>query len=141
MRGCRHADSAANHLSQYPTVSRHRGGRPQDHAHEDADVAIRDAFNAAGRSLEDHVRRARDEVKTHEPPLHGKIARLFPDGFGFIALSDGEEVYFHQNSVYKGSFSQLAVGQDVRVAVDEEESDKGPQASSVTPIGRHHIVE
>ena len=29
---------------------------PQDHAHEDVQVAIRDALNAAVRRLEDHVR-------------------------------------------------------------------------------------
>ncbi|MEN6543815.1 HPF/RaiA family ribosome-associated protein [Parvibaculum sp.] len=33
---------------------------PKDHAHEDIYVAIRDAFDAAARRLEDHVRRVRD---------------------------------------------------------------------------------
>jgi ribosomal subunit interface protein len=42
---------------------------PADHhAHEDVYVAIRDAFKAAQRRLEDHVRRQRGDVKTHEPP-------------------------------------------------------------------------
>lgn len=41
---------------------------PRDKAHEDVYVAIRDAFNAAMRRLEDHARRARAEVKTHKPP-------------------------------------------------------------------------
>jgi ribosomal subunit interface protein len=36
-------------------------------AHEDAYVAIRDAFNAATRQLEDYVRIQRGEVKTHAP--------------------------------------------------------------------------
>jgi ribosomal subunit interface protein len=34
-------------------------------AHEDIYVAIRDAFNAATRQLEDHIRIQRGEVKTH----------------------------------------------------------------------------
>jgi ribosome-associated translation inhibitor RaiA len=38
---------------------------PENHAHEDVYVALRDAFNAAGRLLEDHVRRMRGDVKTH----------------------------------------------------------------------------
>lgn len=38
---------------------------PQDHAHEDVYVAIRDAFAAATRQLEDHVRMRRGEVKHH----------------------------------------------------------------------------
>ena len=113
---------------------------PKDHSHEDVYVAIRDAFIAAGRRLEDHMRHLRGEEKTHEVPLHGKIARLFPDGFGFVELPDGQEVYFHRNSVRKGSFSKLAAGQEVRLSIDEEESDKGPQATSVTPIGKHRDV-
>lgn len=38
---------------------------PIDQAHEDVYVAIRDAFNAAVRQLEDHARRMRGDVKTH----------------------------------------------------------------------------
>lgn len=38
---------------------------PQNHAHEDIYVAIRDAFDAAVRQLEDHVRRLRGDVKSH----------------------------------------------------------------------------
>jgi ribosomal subunit interface protein len=43
-------------------VSRDPG---EDHAHEDVHVAIRDAFDAARRQLEDHARRRRGAVKTH----------------------------------------------------------------------------
>ncbi len=39
--------------------------KPLDHAHEDVYVAVRDAFNAAVRRLEDHTRRMRGDVKTH----------------------------------------------------------------------------
>jgi hypothetical protein len=35
-------------------------------AHEDVYVAIRDAFNAAGRKLQDYVRRRSGVVKAHE---------------------------------------------------------------------------
>lgn len=116
--------------------------RPKDHAHEDVHVAIRDAFDAAARRLEDHVRRGRGKVKTHEAPLHGTILRLFPgDGYGFIALPDGQEIYFHENSVVGGKFGMLVEGGEVRLAVAENESEHGPQASTVMPIGKHHIVE
>jgi ribosomal subunit interface protein len=40
-------------------------GRGADPAHEDIYVAIRSAFDAARRSLEDFVRRQRGEVKHH----------------------------------------------------------------------------
>lgn len=39
-----------------------------DGAHEDVHVAVRDAFAAARRRLEDHVRQLRGDVKTHEEP-------------------------------------------------------------------------
>jgi ribosomal subunit interface protein len=40
-----------------------------DHAHEDVYAAIRDAFDAAGRQLEDHVRLRRGDVKRHDAQL------------------------------------------------------------------------
>ena len=41
--------------------------RPSKHAaHEDVYVAIRDAFNAAGRKLQDHMRRQSGATKVHE---------------------------------------------------------------------------
>lgn len=47
-------------------VGRHNG---LNHAHEDVYVAIRDAFDALSRQLQDHVRRQRGEVKHHEATL------------------------------------------------------------------------
>jgi len=44
-------------------VSREHG---RDHAHEDVYVAVRDAFNAVVRQLEDYRRRQRGQVKQHE---------------------------------------------------------------------------
>lgn len=39
--------------------------KPLDHAHEDVYLAVRDAFKAAERQLEDHARRMRGDVKSH----------------------------------------------------------------------------
>lgn len=36
-----------------------------EHAHEDAHIAVRDAFDAARRRLEDYARRQRGDVKSH----------------------------------------------------------------------------
>lgn len=114
---------------------------PRDHAHEDPYVAVRDAFDAVARQLEDHVRRLDRRVKRHEPPqLHGRVARFVADeGYGFIETSDGQEVYFHRNSVVGGGFDRMRVGDEVRLAVAEGE--KGPQASTVHRIGKHHPVQ
>jgi len=75
-------------------------------------------------------------VKAHATPPHGRVIRLFPDqGYGFIAAPDGRELYFHRNSVLSGGFEKLEVGSEVSYA--EEEGEKGPQASTVKPVGRH----
>jgi ribosome-associated translation inhibitor RaiA len=50
-------------------VSREPGAH---HEHEDINVTIRDAFDAARRRLEDHARRSRGDVKSHAP--RGQIA-------------------------------------------------------------------
>jgi ribosomal subunit interface protein len=109
-------------------------------AHEDIYVAIRDAFGAAERQLEDHVRVKGGKVKAHEAPRHGNISKMFPD-YGFIEDSEGVEIYFHRNSVVDAEYEKLEVGDEVRIVVAESESDKGPQASTVKPIGKHHIVD
>jgi ribosomal subunit interface protein len=41
--------------------------KPLDQAHEDVYLAVRDAFKAAERQLEDHARRMRGDVKSHSP--------------------------------------------------------------------------
>jgi ribosomal subunit interface protein len=104
---------------------------PENQAHEDVYVAVRDAFNAATRRLQDHVRKATGHVKTHEVPVHGTVARLSrEDGYGFIETSEGDEIYFHRNSVVDGSFEDLDVGQEVRLVVAYGESEHGAQAST-----------
>lgn len=110
------------------------------HAHEDAHVAVRDAFNALRRRLEDHARSGQGSVKLHRVPEHGRITRLLPDrDGGFITTSLGDEVYFHRNSVVDGSYETLEVGDEVRLVAREGESAQGPQASAVTAIGKHHL--
>ena len=115
---------------------------PENQAHEDVYVAVRDAFNAATRRLQDHVRKATGHVKTHEVPVHGTVVRLSrEDGYGFIETSEGDEIYFHRNSVVDGSFADLDVGQEVRLVVAYDESEHGAQASTVRPVGKHHLIE
>jgi ribosomal subunit interface protein len=115
-------------------------GHDLHHSHADAYVAIRDAFDNARRKLEDYNRRRQQQVKSHEAPHHGRIAQLFMDeGYGKIATADGREIYFHKNSVLNESFGQLGVGTEVRF--DEEQGDRGPQASTVKIVGKHHIVD
>ncbi|USF89091.1 HPF/RaiA family ribosome-associated protein [Candidatus Endoriftia persephone] len=111
----------------------------QHHAHEDAYVTVRDAFNAARRQLQDFARKQRQKVKLHEVPPHGAISKLVADeGYGMIQADDGREIYFHRNSIVNGDYDVLEIGNEVRFT--EEAGDEGPQASRVHVIGKHHIV-
>jgi ribosomal subunit interface protein len=111
---------------------------PQDHAHEDPYVAVRDAFDAVARQLEDHVRRQDHRTSPNPPVLtHGRVARFVAgEDFGFIETEDGQEVYFHRNSVSGHAFDGMRVGDTVRLSITEGE--KGPQASVVHPTARNH---
>jgi cold shock CspA family protein len=106
---------------------------PADHAHEDAFVAVRDAFAAARRRLQDRRRIRTGQVKVHLDQPRGRVRELHPiDDFGLIEADDGREIYFHRNSVLNGGFERLRVGSSVRFA--EEQGEKGPQATTVHPL-------
>lgn len=102
---------------------------------ETLNTAVREAFQAAERQVEEFSRRRRGEVKTTITPPEGRVLRIFPDeGFGFLAGDDGLEVYFHRNAVLDPGFDSLTVGTPVRYALVQ--GFEGPQASTVTPLGR-----
>lgn len=97
-------------------------------------TAIQDAFDAARRQIQDYARRQRGDVKVREEPGHARVSKLFPfEGYGFLDTADGREIYFHEHSVLNGGFKRLEVGTEVRFA--EEMGEKGPQASTVVPVG------
>ncbi|HLI63022.1 MAG TPA: HPF/RaiA family ribosome-associated protein [Terriglobales bacterium] len=98
-------------------------------------AAIREAFDAIRRQLEDYVREQRGQVKTHEEAAQGRVVRLLND-FGFLETPDGREIYFHRNSVLNNAFDKLRVGMQVRFV--EEEGIEGPQASTVAIVERKH---
>jgi|SRR5579863_442503 len=105
---------------------------------EDVYVALRDAFDAARRQLEDFVQRQRGATKTHEAPLRALVSKLFEeDGYGFLETPDGLEIYFHRNSVLDGGFDRLKIGTEVRFV--EEAGEKGPQASTVSIVARRRL--
>ncbi len=107
-------------------------------AADDLYVAIRDAFDAARRRLQDYTRRQRGAVKTHEAVPHARVRTLYLDeGFGFLETPDGREIYFHRNSVMDAAFDHLGIGTEVRFA--EEQGEQGPQASTVTIAGKHRV--
>jgi len=57
-----------------------RGHNHQSHAHEDVYVAIRDAFDAAKRRLEDYACLQRGDVKRHaQPQLAAQAGEVEPE--------------------------------------------------------------
>lgn len=113
----------------------HHKGEEIEAEHRYARVAVREAFDAARRRLQDFAREQRGQVKTHELPLHGRVAEIHRDeGYGFIEAGE-RRVYFNRASVLGEKFDALDVGAEVVFA--EERGEKGPQASTVRVLGRH----
>jgi ribosome-associated translation inhibitor RaiA/cold shock CspA family protein len=82
--------------------------------YKDITIAVRDAFDAARRQLEDYARRQRGAEKAHEALPHARVSKLFPkEDYGFIAAPDGREIYFHRHSVLREGFDRLEVGTEV----------------------------
>jgi cold shock CspA family protein len=110
-----------------------------DERRADLRFAVDNAFKRARRQLQDRVRKLQGQTKHHDGQPVGTVLRLDTEGgFGFLASSEGHDVYFHRNSIVDGSFDELRPG--ARVAYAEEAGEKGPQASSVRPIGKHRLA-
>ncbi len=100
----------------------------------DVYVALRDAFDAAKRQIEDYGRRQRGDTKTHAPVLHGRVTRLMTaSGYGFIETEDGRELYFDLTNLAEGDFDKLEVGRDVHFL-----QDIGAEGMQAKRVGAHH---
>lgn len=112
------------------------GKKPESLGHEDMYACVDEAFDDAGRVLEEYARRVHGVVKRHERSKHGRVKKLFAyEGFGFLETAEGEDVYFHRNSVLHGEFERLKIGDKVRFV--PEDGEKGPQASTVDRSHAH----
>jgi cold shock CspA family protein/ribosome-associated translation inhibitor RaiA len=96
--------------------------------------AIRDTFAALQCELEKiREKRASHEIRVSLPPNRGVVSRVMRDeGYGFIRLEDGMEVYFHRNAVHDLEFDQMEDGLEVSLNVGPGE--KGLQATTVNSI-------
>jgi cold shock CspA family protein/ribosome-associated translation inhibitor RaiA len=104
--------------------------------HERLPTVIRDAFGAMRRRLRKLVEKQHGDIKSHPAQeVGGLIIRLFRDkGYGFIKGANGQEIYFHKNSLPGDEFDRLAIGTGVQW--HEEQGDKGPQATTVRIIDK-----
>jgi cold shock CspA family protein/ribosome-associated translation inhibitor RaiA len=95
-----------------------------------------DAFDTLGQQLKELQRKRRQSGKLHEggagaqSPGMGLIKSVFPyESYGFIITADGQEIYFHENSLKDLNMDSLSEGDEVRFG--EAEGDKGPHATWV----------
>ncbi|MBI2328948.1 MAG: cold shock domain-containing protein [Chloroflexi bacterium] len=102
---------------------------------------IRRTFDSARRELEKVVDRQRGEVKGHpEQQAQAVVEKIFREQqYGFLGTLDGQQVYFHRNSVLHNHWGRLRVGTAVRYTL--EMGDKGPQASTVEPVDKPGAAE
>ncbi|MDU8913378.1 HPF/RaiA family ribosome-associated protein [Aestuariicoccus sp. MJ-SS9] len=104
--------------------------------HEHIQVAVRDAFATMAREVKRWKDKIGGDVKTHDTPLQGTVTEIYHDaGYGQIMATDHRLVYFHENSVVGGGFGDLERDDTVELVVETEESETGPQASTVRKIG------
>lgn len=110
------------------------------HQDEDIYIAIRDAFKALERKLENFARKNRGEVKTHNLTSLGTIQRIFPsEGFGFIKGIEGNEYYFSDVNLIYPSFDLLKVGD--RVEFVSIVMADGLQANRITKLKNNNPSE
>lgn len=104
--------------------------------HDSLRQVLREAFDAMRRQVRGLAERQRGDVKAHWAEEEtGIVVRLLrEEGYGFLRTPDGEEVYFHRNSVLHDGFDRLEAGTGVRVAV--EEGEEGLQASTVEIVDK-----
>ena len=108
------------------------------HSHVDVYVALRDAFDAMRRQLQDYRARQRGAVKNHAGQPVGHIVEIHPtEDFGRLEAPGGHLVWFHRNSVKEGTFDELTTGDEVRYS--EETGEQGPQAIAIRPTGRRNL--
>jgi ribosomal subunit interface protein len=94
-----------------------------DHAHEDAYVAVRDAFDAVQRQLEEYVRTTRGRGRIAAAG-RARVARVDRErNVGVLETSDAGRVAFHRDGVVDGGFDELVIGTEVWFL--EQDGDAG----------------
>lgn len=99
---------------------------------QDIYIAIRDAFDAIARQLEEYSRKRHGRVKIHNHIIQGHVIRLLvKEGYGFIKGVDGNEYYFSFTNVHYPRRGLLTLG-DVVEFISAQQSE-GLQA--------YHIIK
>ncbi|MGG6239644.1 HPF/RaiA family ribosome-associated protein [Nodosilinea sp. AN01ver1] len=107
--------------------------------YDSLETVIRDVFDAARRQLKELTEKQQNHTKSHpEQVVGGIVSKLFPSqGYGFLKSLDGQEIYFHSNSVLHDAFDRLTVGAGVQYFLSE--GIDGPQASTVRLLDKSGV--
>lgn len=121
-------------------ISREPHKAKQRRAAPNVQSVIKDAFRAAEKRLKDFKRVQYGDVKVKEAPIQGYVAQLVAEkNYGFIATGNGEELYFHRNSVADAGFDNLREGDAVQYTIVA--GDKGPSAGRVWRTAEANVSE
>lgn len=110
--------------------------RKEDKTFEEA---IRAAFDAVAIELRKFREKRADKVVRVEPlpQLRGVVSKVFPEqGYGFILMDGGGEVYFHKNALKGISFTEMEDGLEVLF-----ESEPGEKGLHATIVQRPHLLK
>ncbi len=72
------------------------------------------------------------------PPRITAASPAFLPDYAFIRSAGGDEIYMHRNALIGAKFADLTVGHEARYFIHDAEGEKGPQASTVEKVGKHH---
>jgi len=98
-------------------------------------------FASARRQLKKMMDKQRGEVKVPaQQDNMAMVEKLFRDQeYGFLRATDGQQVYFHRNSVLHKHWEKLTPGTAVRYT--PELGEKGLQASTVELVDKPGVAE
>ncbi len=100
----------------------------------DLPALIKTTFKIAHRRLRQQMDKQQGGKKRHpDQEVGGFVTKIYgDDGYGFLRSLDGEEIYFHRNSIVGADFESLEPGAGVTYSA--ELGEKGLQASTVQVI-------
>lgn len=104
---------------------------------QDIYIAIREAFNAMTRQLEEYAHKRHGRIKNHNHIMYGHVVRIFTEeGYGFIKGLDGNEYYFSLTNVHHPRQAKLLTLGDTVEYIPEQLSE-GLQAYHIIKRRNH----
>jgi cold shock CspA family protein/ribosome-associated translation inhibitor RaiA len=97
---------------------------------------IRNAFENIRRQLKKLTEKQRKDIKSHpDQQVVAVIDKVFrEEGYGFLRTVEGQQIYFHKNSVLHDDWNRLKEGTGVHF--NQEIGDKGLQATAVQIVDK-----